>query len=212
MAKLNPTKFLNKSKSFYKNLKKVPITEESKVSFLKALNNPRPEDNLSNYSFNGRMDHLFKNDNPYTVKKITTDGDGVEQYDVITKKYDNVEPEDIGDASPDIQTDLARKHFKEYGLELDDTYRLDDYTLERVEFSSKNNNIYDELNQLNADKGSSKSYDIANEFYVETYTVDGVPVVKYGQIDNPFADEFDEFENFETIYIPTQEALLKIAK
>ena len=150
MAKLNPTKFLNKSKDFYRNLKKVPVTEEAKVSFLKTLNNPRPEDNLSNYSFQGKMDYLFKNDTPYTVKKITTDSDGVQQYDVITKKFDNVEPEDFYDASLDIQTDLARKHFKDYGLELDDTYLLSNHDFDTVYYSSESNTIYDELGKLNA--------------------------------------------------------------
>ena len=205
MAKLNPTKFLNKSKDFYRNLKKVPVTEEAKVSFLKTLNNPRPEDNLSNYSFQGKMNYLFKNDTPYTVKKITTDSDGVQQYDVITKKFDNVEPEDFYDASLDIQTDLARKHFKDYGLELDDTYLLSNHDFDTVYYSSESNTIYDELGKLNADKGSIKSYDIGNEFYVETYTVDGVPVVKTKAIESWGIED-------ETLFIPTQETLLKKAQ
>ena len=180
MAKLNPTKFLSKQKQVYD-----AIQNDSDLLEATDFNNLLPE------SF---PDKSFS-------PKINKTGENAFEVDAnYGKDFDNYLE------GNKIQNKIQLDFFEENGLAKKDLLNIED---DGARYALGEQEIDIEFDVRNADPGSVKTYKILNEGkdtgdFVETFKIDGVPVVEYGNSSS--------MGHYTLTTIPKREALLKIAK
>ena len=183
MEKINPTKFLRKQKPMYDAIagdKELIST----TNFAKYI----PKEHLPQKGFNPKVTQTGKNEYRVTIKKQPVDSD-----------Y-----EDIYKAQNKIQLDF----FEENGFTKKDLLNIEDdgavYMLREKGITS-----HSKFQPENADPGTIKRYSIyenndATGDYIETFKMDGVPVVSYGNSSS--------FGHYSLYTVPKEEALLRNAQ
>ena len=187
MEKINPTKFLRKQKPMYDAIKS-DAELSNDVDFATHI----PKEHLPHKYFNPKIKQIGKNEYRVDIKEQP---EGTPGYDT---GY-----EDIYKAQNKIQLDF----FEENGFTKKDLLNIEDdgavYMLRNKGITSHN-----ELRPRNADPGTHKRYDIYENDdtadYIDTFKIDGVPVVSYGNSTS--------WGNYSVYTVPRKEALLRNAQ
>jgi len=180
MAKLNPTKFLSKQRQVYD-----AIQNDSNL--------------LESTDFNNLLPESFP-DKSFSPKINKTGENAFEVNANYGKDFDNYLE------GNKIQNKIQLDFFEENGLAKKDLLNIED---DGARYALGEQEIDIEFDVRNADPGSVKTYKILNEGkdtgdYVETFKIDGVPVVEYGNSSS--------MGHYTLTTIPKRESLLKIAK
>lgn len=196
MAKLNPTKFLNKQKQVYD-----AIAGDKELLQTTDFAN-MPDEFLADTGFNLPKITKVKKDVEPNFYNETYKAETFEVNANYGKDFENYLE------GNKIQNKIQMDFFEENGLTKNDLLNIEEdggsYLLSEMDIES-----HFDLRASNADPGSVKLYRILNDGkdtgdYVETFKIDGVPVVDYGSSSS--------MGSYTLTTIPKKEALLKLAQ